>query len=67
VTFGIGVASLHPSALSAAIGCKLQELPLHGVDLGDVGRDEMISAPFAGNHLKVTPALRPFSFAGISS
>ncbi len=41
-------------ALIVAIGCKEQELPLHRVDLGDIGRNEMISAPFAGHHLKVT-------------
>src|ERR1700722_19515338 len=40
--------------LIVGIGCKEQELPLHRVDPGDIGRNEMIAAPFAGHHLKVT-------------
>jgi hypothetical protein len=41
-------------ALIAAASRKLQEQPLHRVYLGDVGRNEMISAPFARDHLKMT-------------
>ena len=31
---------------------KPQELPLHRIDLGEVGRDEVIAAALAGQHLK---------------
>src|ERR1700738_790662 len=51
------IASLIRATLAelvAAIGCEAQELPLHRVDLGDIGSNEMIAAPFAGHHLKVT-------------
>jgi hypothetical protein len=33
--------------LIAAIDREAQELPLHRVDPGDIGRNEMIAAPFA--------------------
>src|SRR5258708_1690444 len=52
---GYRIASPHPPyTLIAAVGRKLQELPLHRVDPGDVSRNEMIPPPFAGHHLKVT-------------
>ena len=35
------------------IGCKPHELPLHRVDPGDIGRNEMIAAALAGDHPKV--------------
>ena len=47
---GRGVTS---QALIPAIGRKLQELPLHRVDPGYIGCNEMIAASFAGDHLKI--------------
>jgi hypothetical protein len=44
--------------LVAAIGRKTQELPLHRIDPGEVGRDEVIAAPLAGHHLKITARSR---------
>lgn len=46
----------HPTGyeLIAVIRRKAQKLPLHRVDPGDVGRDEVIAAALAGDHLKVT-------------
>ena len=33
---------------------KAQKLPLHRIDLGEVGRDEMITAALAPHHLEAT-------------
>ena len=33
---------------------KAQKLPLHRIDLGEVGRDEMIAAALAHHHLEAT-------------
>ena len=35
------------AGLIAVVGREAQELPLHCVDPGDIGRNEMIAAPFA--------------------
>ena len=43
-----------PIELISAIGRKARELPLHRVDPGDIGRDEMIAAALARDHPKVT-------------
>ena len=40
-------------ALVRTIGRKAQELPLHRIDVSDIGRDEMIAAALAGDHLKM--------------
>ncbi len=39
--------------LIPAVGHKAQELALHCVDPGDIGRDEVIAAAFVGQHLKL--------------
>jgi hypothetical protein len=44
----------HRLTLVPAIGRKAQELPLHRIDLGEIGGDEVIAAPLAGHHLKIT-------------
>ena len=41
-----------PSNLPATTP-KAQELALHRVDPGDIGRDEVIAAAFVGQHLKL--------------
>ena len=42
------------ATLIPAVGGKAQELPLHRVDPGDIGRDEVIAAALAGHHVKTT-------------
>ena len=44
----------HRLTLVPAIGRKAQELPLHRIDLGEIDGDEVIAAPLAGHHLKIT-------------
>ena len=44
----------HRLTLVPAIGRKAKELPLHRIDLGEIGGDEVIAAPLAGHHLKIT-------------
>src|SRR6185369_7044762 len=39
--------------LEPVIGRQALELPLHRIDPGDIGCNEMIAAPLAGPHLKV--------------
>src|SRR5258708_12228409 len=39
--------------LIPAVGHKAQELALHCVDPGDIGRDEVIAAALVGQHLKL--------------
>src|SRR5262245_51499884 len=39
--------------LIPAVGGKALKLPLHRIDLGDIGRDGVIAAALAGRHLKV--------------
>src|SRR3954453_15467398 len=40
------------SMLVPALGSKAQKLALHRIDLGEIGRDEVIAAALAGRHLK---------------
>ena len=47
----MGIAALQPS-YRLVVGRKAQKLPLHRVDLGEIGRDEVIAAALAGHHLK---------------
>src|SRR5882762_4321960 len=49
----MGIAALHPS-YRLVLASKAQKLPLHRIDLGDIGRDEVIAAALAGHHLKAT-------------
>ena len=49
---GRGVTS---QALVRTIDRKPQELPLHRVDVSEIGRDEMIAAALIGHHLKMAP------------
>jgi len=44
----------HRLTLVPAIGRKAKELPLHRIDFGEIGGDEVIAAPLAGHHLKIT-------------
>ena len=39
--------------LIPAVGRKAQELPLHRIDPGEIGRDEVIAAAYVGQHLKL--------------
>src|ERR1700733_6462513 len=41
------------SALVPAVGREAQELPLHRIDVSDIGRNEVVAAAFTGHHLKM--------------
>src|SRR5271154_7039972 len=43
-----------PRALVPAVGRKALELPLHRIDVSDIGRDQVIATALAGHHLKMT-------------
>ena len=42
------------ATLIPAVGGKAQELPLHRIDPGEIGRDEVIAAALAGHQVKTT-------------
>src|SRR6202011_2157173 len=52
----MSLRSTHPwprrCVLIPVVGRKAKELPLHCVDPGDIGRDEVIAAAFVSQHLK---------------
>lgn len=45
--------------LTPAIGSRAQELALHRVDPREIGRNEVIAAALAGDHLKTTAYKAP--------
>jgi len=52
------MGAIDPSARDSTalilVDRKTQKLPLHRIDLGEVGRDEMIAAALARHHLEAT-------------
>ena len=40
--------------LAPVVDRKAQKLPLHRIDLGEIGRDEVIAAALARHHLEAT-------------
>src|ERR1700733_4948550 len=41
------------STLVPVVGREAQELPLHRIDVSDIGRDEVIAAALASHHLEM--------------